>query len=43
MGRGSELEGSGKGQLESSADRMEVDGGFSCDLSLQVTGIPEAE
>lgn len=38
VSRGSEWEGNGKGQLESSAGRMEVDGGFSCDLSLQVTG-----
>ena len=38
VSRGSEWEGSGKSQLESSAARMEVDGGFSYDLSLQVTG-----
>lgn len=32
VGRGSEWEGSGKRQLESSADRMEVDGDSPCDL-----------
>lgn len=40
VSRESEWEGRGKCQLESSADRMEVDGGFSCDLSLQVAGCP---